>query len=51
MSDPFLPDDEQRLYDGIVHSLRSRGWSRSDAEAEAIDRIVIRREQRKDHHG
>ena len=40
----FLPPEEQRLYDSIVHGLRSRGWSRSDAEAEAIERVAKRRE-------
>jgi hypothetical protein len=35
----FLPPDEQRLYDSIVHGLRSQGWDRLDAEAEAIERI------------
>ncbi len=40
----FLPADEQRLYDNIVHGLRSQGWSRSDAESEAIDRVVARRD-------
>lgn len=40
----WLPDDEQRLFDSIVHGLRSQGWPRSDAEAEAIDRVVKRRD-------
>jgi hypothetical protein len=35
----FLPDSERRIYDGVVHQLRSRGWSRIDAEGEALDRI------------
>jgi hypothetical protein len=35
----FLPEKEQQLYDSIVHGLRSQGWSRAMAEAEAIDRI------------
>lgn len=30
---------EQELYDSIVHGLRSQGWSRIDAEGEALDRI------------
>lgn len=41
----FLPADEQPLYDSIVHGLRSQGWERGDAEAEAIDRIIIRRDR------
>lgn len=45
MPDPFLPPDEQRLYDSIVHGLRSQGWTRSDAESEAIDRVIIRRDR------
>lgn len=39
----FLPDDEQKLYDSMVHGLREQGWSKGDAEAEAIDRIVAKR--------
>lgn len=41
---PFLPDDEQRLYDSIVHGLRSQGWSRFDAEGEAIARVADARD-------
>lgn len=39
----FLPDHEQKLYDSTVDGLRRQGWSKSDAEAEAIDRIVAAR--------
>jgi len=42
----FLPPDEQRTYDSIVHGLRSQGWSRSDAEAEVIDRIIVARDRK-----
>lgn len=31
------------LYESIVHGLRSRGWSRIEAEGEALDRIERRR--------
>lgn len=31
--------EDQELYDSIVHGLRSQGWSRMDAEDEALDRI------------
>lgn len=40
MSKPFLPPDEQAFYDRTVDELRRAGWSRSDAEAEAIDRVA-----------
>ena len=33
---------ERRLYDHIVHSLRSAGWSRLEAEGEALE-ILERR--------
>ena len=36
---------EREMFDSIVHGLRSRGWSRMDAEAEAIERIVRARSQ------
>lgn len=36
---PFLPADEQRFYDDVVHGLRSQGWSRLEAEGEALDRL------------
>lgn len=36
-------DDD--LYDSIVHGLRSRGWSREDAEDEALTRIERARHQ------
>lgn len=39
----FLPENEQSLYDSMVHGLRERGWSKSDAEAEAIARIDAKR--------
>lgn len=40
----FIPDDEQKLYDSMVHGLRTQGWSKSDAEAEAIARIAAKRQ-------
>lgn len=41
----FLPDDEQKTYDSVVDGLRRQGWSKSDAEAEAIARIDAARER------
>lgn len=39
----FQSEVEQRLYDSIVHGLRSQGWSKADAGAEAIGRFDARR--------
>lgn len=41
----FLPDDEQKTYDSTVDGLRRQGWSKSDAEAEAIARIDAARQR------
>jgi hypothetical protein len=30
---------EREMFENIVHGLRTRGWSRIDAEGEALDRI------------
>ena len=38
-----MSDEEQRLYDSMVHGLRVQGWSRIEAESEALDRIERRR--------
>lgn len=38
---------ERRLYDSIVHGLRMRGWSRIEAEGEALARIDRMRQKRK----
>jgi hypothetical protein len=40
MTQPWLPEDEQRFYDGVVHGLRMKGWSRMEAEGEALNRLV-----------
>jgi hypothetical protein len=32
-------DVERQVYDSCVHGLRSAGWSRLDAESEALARI------------
>ena len=32
--------DEQRFFDNIVHSLRKRGMSKSDAEEIALERLI-----------
>jgi hypothetical protein len=42
----FLPADEQGFYDSIVHGLRSKGWSRIEAESEALDRLEKLREKK-----
>lgn len=34
-----MTDNERALFDSTVHGLRSRGWSRIEAEGEALDRI------------
>lgn len=34
-----MDEGERRLYDSIVHGLRSRGWSRIEAEGAALTRI------------
>lgn len=38
-----MNDEEKKLYDSIVHSLRSKGWSRIEAEGEAISMIDKKR--------
>lgn len=38
-----MTERERALYDSIVHGLRLQGWSRIDAEGEALGRIVKRR--------
>ena len=42
-----MTEQEQSRYDAIVHALRMKGWSRFDAEGEALERIDFSR-QRKD---
>ena len=34
-----MTPEERRLFDSTVHGLRSRGWSRIEAEGEALARI------------
>lgn len=46
MTKAFLPPDEQRFYDSTVDGLRRAGWSRSEAESEAIDRVVTARDRK-----
>lgn len=43
----FLPPDEQRFHDSTVDGLRRQGWSRMDAESEAMDRIERQRTKAK----
>jgi hypothetical protein len=38
-----MVDDERELFESVVHELRSRGWSRVEAEGEALERIEKRR--------
>lgn len=38
----MIPEEKAR-YDGIVHRLRMAGWSRIDAEDEALARIETSR--------
>lgn len=38
---------ERRIYDDIVHRLRSRGWSRLEAEGEALEMIEKLRANKK----
>jgi hypothetical protein len=40
-----MNEKEQALYESIVHGLRSRGWSRIEAEGEAIARIDRQRQR------
>ena len=40
MIDEFLPPDEQRFFDNIVHSLRMRGMEQPDAEGIALERLI-----------
>lgn len=35
--------EERKLYDSIVHGLRSRGWGRAEAMGEALNRIERKR--------
>lgn len=39
-----MSDDEKKLYDSIVHGLRSQGWSKIEAETEALERVLNLRE-------
>jgi hypothetical protein len=42
----WLPEDERGFYASCVHGLRLRGWSRSDAEGEAMDRLLTLRDRK-----
>lgn len=44
MADGFL-GEHTSLYESMVDGLRRQGWSRIDAETEALDRIVEMRER------
>lgn len=43
----WLPANERGFYASVVHGLRSQGWSRIDAEGEALGRLVALRDKRK----
>lgn len=45
MAEHFLGGDAG-FYESVVHGLRSRGWSRIEAEGEALDRLEALRAQR-----
>lgn len=40
-----MSEQEQALYDSVVHGLRSRGWSRTEAEGEALERVLRYRDR------
>lgn len=42
-----MTEEEKYLYENIVHGLRSRGWSRIEAEDAALERIEVLREEAK----
>ena len=44
----WLPEDERGFFEIIVHGLRMRGWTRFDAESEALDRLQVLRNHRRD---
>lgn len=48
MPKDWLPENEQRFYDSVVHSLRMKGWSRIDAEDEAMGRLEALRQKHKE---
>lgn len=41
-----MSPEENKLYDQIVHGLRSQGWSRQDAMDEAFNRIEKARQKK-----
>lgn len=38
-----MSEEDRAFYDSVVHGLRSAGWTRSEAEAEALERVERRR--------
>lgn len=46
-----MTPDEQRLFDSVVHGLRSAGWSRLEAEGEALNRVERKRGWHGTYHG
>lgn len=41
-----MTEKEKKLYDSIVHQLRSKGVDRMDAEGQALDRIERDRQKK-----
>lgn len=35
-----MTEQQKKLYASILHGLRSQGWSRVEAESEALDRVI-----------
>lgn len=35
-----MTEEERSLYDSIVHGLRMVGWTREEAEGEALARVI-----------
>jgi hypothetical protein len=47
LSGDWLPENERGFYARCVHGLRMKGWSRMEAEDEALNRLLGLRDQRK----
>jgi len=43
-----MTDREKELFDSIVHGLRSKGWSKVDAEDEALSKIERLRQRKEE---
>ena len=38
-----MDEEEEKLFESVVHSLRNKGWSRIDAEGKALDTVAEHR--------